>query len=70
VIQRSLMQKIVVLSVAEAELFSAMSNDQDMMYVKIILDSVCLRVGLQMILEVDNKGAVDLVNNFSGGGGG
>jgi hypothetical protein len=68
VIQRSSMQKIVVLSVTEEELFAATSNAQDMMYVKRLLESIRLRVYLPMILEVDNKGAVDLVNNFSVGG--
>jgi hypothetical protein len=39
-----------------------------MMYVKRILESIRLKVELPMILEMDNKGAVDLVNNFSCGG--
>jgi hypothetical protein len=68
VIQRSSMQKIVALLVTEAELFAATSNAQDMMYVKRLLKSIILRVHLPMILEVDNKGAVDLVSNFSVGG--
>jgi hypothetical protein len=59
------MQKIVALSVTEEELFAATSNAQDIMYVKRILESIRLRVHLPMILEVDNKCAVDLVNNFS-----
>jgi hypothetical protein len=62
------MQKIVALSVTDAELFEATSNAQDMMYVERLLESIRLRVHLPMILEVDNKGAVDLVNNFSVGG--
>jgi hypothetical protein len=32
------------------------------------MESIRLRVYLPMILEVDNKGAVDLVNNISVGG--
>jgi hypothetical protein len=68
VIQRSSMQKIVALSVSEAELFAATSNAQDMMYVKRFMESIRLGVHLPMILEVDNKGAVDLVNNLSVGG--
>jgi hypothetical protein len=35
------------------------------MYMKRILESIELKVELPMILEMDNKGAVDLVNNFS-----
>jgi hypothetical protein len=68
VIHRSSMQKIVAVSVTEEELFAATSNAQDMMYVKRLFESIRLRVHLPMILEVDNKGAVDLVNNFSVGG--
>ena len=33
------------------------------MYVKRLLESINLRVDLPMILEVDNKGAVVLINN-------
>jgi hypothetical protein len=39
-----------------------------MMYVKRILESVKLKVKLPMILEMDNKGALDLVNTLSLGG--
>jgi hypothetical protein len=62
------MQNIVVLSSTEVELLAATSNAQDMMYVKRILESMRLRVNLPMILDVDNKDAVDLVNTFSGRG--
>jgi hypothetical protein len=67
VIQQSSMQSIVALSMTEAELFTATINAQDMMYVKRILEYIRLRVHLPMIMEVDNKGAVDLGNNFSVG---
>ena len=33
-----------------------------------LLESINLRVEWPMILEVDNKGAVDLINNYSVGG--
>jgi len=62
------MQKIVALSVTEAELIAATSNAQDMMYVKRLLESVGLKVALPMVLELDNRGTVDLVNNYSVGG--
>jgi hypothetical protein len=68
VIQRSSMQKIVALLVTEAEMFAAINNAQHMMYVKRLLESIRLRVHLPMTLEVDNKGAVNLVSNFSVGG--
>jgi hypothetical protein len=68
VIQRRSMQKIVALSVTEAELFAATSYAQDMIYVKRLLEFIRMRVHLPMLLKVDNKGAVDIVNSFSGGG--
>jgi hypothetical protein len=68
VIQRSTMQSIVALSVTEAELFAATNNAQDMLYTKRIIESLGLNVQLPMILEVDNKGAIDLVNSYSVGG--
>ena len=58
------MQKTVALSVTEAELMVVVSCAQDMLYVKRIMDSLELKVKFPMILEVDNKGAVDLVNNW------
>jgi len=59
------MQKIVALSVTVADMIAATSNVQDMMYVKRLLESIDLKVALPMVLEVENKGAVDLINNFS-----
>jgi hypothetical protein len=68
VIQRSTMQRMVALSFEEAKIFTATNNAQDMLYTKRIIESLGLYVQLPMILEVDNKGAVDLVNNYSVGG--
>jgi hypothetical protein len=65
---RSSMQKTVALSVTEAELIAAVSYTQDMMYAKRILESFGLFVKLPMILEIDNKGTVNLINNWSVGG--
>jgi hypothetical protein len=62
------MHIIVALSVTETDFFAAMNNTQDMMYTKIIVESLGLHVQLPMILDVDNKGAVDLVHNYSVGG--
>ena len=39
-----------------------------MLYAKHVIESVGLKVKLPMILECDNKGAVDLANNWSSGG--
>ena len=41
---------------------------QDMLYVYRLLESIGLSVELPMLLEIDNKGAVDLANNWSMGG--
>jgi hypothetical protein len=38
-----------------------------MMYQKNTLESIGLKVELPMILEMDNKGTVDLMNSFSDG---
>ena len=57
---KSGMQKIVALSVTEAELIAMV-----MLYVKKLLESMELKVELPMIVKCDNKGAVDLVNGWS-----
>jgi hypothetical protein len=60
---------MVALSVTEAELFAAgIMTAQDMIFIMRIIESMGLLVGLPMLLEVDNKGAKDLVNNWSVGG--
>jgi hypothetical protein len=44
-----------------------MNNTQDMFYTNIIVESLGLQVQLPIILEVDNKDAVDLSKNYSVG---
>jgi hypothetical protein len=61
-------QKSVTLSTAEAELVSGTQCAQDMLFVMRVLESIGLRVKKPMILQIDNKGAVDLANNWSIGG--
>ena len=61
-------QRIVALSVCEAELYAGISCAQDMLYTKHVIESLGLKVKLPMKLEIDNKGAVDLANNWSIGG--
>ena len=39
-----------------------------MIYQKNTLESIGLRVELPMVLEMDNRGAIDLINSFSVGG--
>jgi hypothetical protein len=67
---KSSTQKSVALSVCEAEQTAEVLCDQDMMYVWNVLESMELKVNLPMTLEqeMDNKGAVDLANNWSIGG--
>jgi hypothetical protein len=61
-------QTNVTLSSAEAELMAAVTCAQDMLYVMRLLESIGLQIELPMILEVDNRGAVGLANNWSIGG--
>ena len=41
---------------------------QDMLYIMRVLESIELKIKNPMILQMDNKGAVDLANNWSIGG--
>ena len=65
---KSKMMLVVALSVTEAELFSATCCVQDMLYTMCLLESLGLKVKKPMVLKVDNKGAKDLMNNWSVGG--
>ena len=65
---KSVMQKIIALSVTEAELIALVQCVQEMFYCKKVLESLGLTVELPMLIECDNKGAVDLVNGHSIGG--
>ena len=68
VTMKSRMQGCVTLSVTEAELVSGTQCAQDMMFIMRVLESIGLQVKKPMILEMDNKGAIDLANNWSVGG--
>jgi hypothetical protein len=68
VTMKSRMQGCVTLSVTEAELVSATHCAQDMLFIMRVLESIGLCVKKPMILKVDNKGAMDLANNWSVGG--
>jgi hypothetical protein len=65
---KSKMQECVTLSVAEAELMALISCVQEMIHVKQLIESMSLNVKLPLTIKVDNKGAKDLVNNWSIGG--
>ena len=62
------MQKSTTLSVTEAEYVAGTDCTQEMMFVYRILTSLELEVQLPMILEIDNKGAIDLSTNYTAGG--
>jgi hypothetical protein len=64
----SKMMPVIALSVTEAELYAAVQCVQDMLFVMRVLMCIGLKVELPMILEVDNKGAVDICNNWTVGG--
>jgi hypothetical protein len=59
---------MVALSVTKAELFAAVMTVQDMLFIMRIVKSMGLQGELPMLLEIDNKGAKDLINNWSVGG--
>lgn len=61
-------QRFVTNSSAESELGAATACAQDMLFVMRVLESMGLKVKLPMILEVDNKGAIDWVNSWTVGG--
>ena len=65
---KSGMQKIVALSTDEAEVIAMIQCVQEMLDVKKLIESLQLKVELPMIVECDNKGAVDLANGWSVGG--
>jgi hypothetical protein len=65
---RSVTQKIVTLSVTEAEIAAGVMVAQDMLYIYRLMESLELEVELPMVLEMDNSGAVDIANSWSVGG--
>ena len=68
VVMRSVGQKIIALSVTEAELIAMAQVVQEMLYVMRILESMQLKVKKPMLVESDNKGAIDLCNSWTVGG--
>ncbi len=56
-------QHIVALSVCEEELYAGIACEQDMLYVKHVIELLGLKVKLPMKTEMDNKGAINLANN-------
>ena len=62
VVIRSVGQKIVVLLVTKAELIALAQAVQEMLYVICLLESMQLQVQNPMIVECNNKGAVNICN--------
>ena len=65
VVMRSLGQKIVALSVTEAELIALALVVQEMLYDMRLLESIGLKVQKLMVVQSDNKGAIDLCNSWT-----
>jgi hypothetical protein len=68
VLAKSKQQRCVTLSTTEAEMTAMKECIRDMMLIRDVLLSIELKVKLPMIISCDNKGAVDLVNNWSTSG--
>ena len=62
VVMQSIGQKIVALSVTEAELIALALVVQEMLYVLRLLELMKLQMQKLMIVKCDNKGAVDICN--------
>ena len=55
----------MTLLVTKSELVAAIDCVQDLLFEKGVLESIGLQIELPMILSVDNRDVVDLVNNWS-----
>ena len=66
---KSGMQKIIALSTTEAEVIAVVQCVQEMIYVMKLIESLRLKVRKPMMVNTNNKGAVDLINGWSVGGG-
>ena len=62
---KSGMQKIVAFSTAKARLIAMVQCVQQMLFVKKFIESLGLKVKLPMIVQCDNKGAVDMANGWN-----
>ena len=65
VICRSKMMPIIALSIMKAKLYAVVQCVMDVMIMWRVLCCLGLQVELLMVLEVDNKGAVDFCSNWS-----
>ena len=67
-IVKSGIQKSPTLSVTESEMVSGGDGAQDILFVKNIVESIGCKVILPKLLDIDNKGVVELANSFSPSG--
>jgi len=65
---KSVQQKVVTLSTTEAELYVITQGAQEMLFVLKVLESIGQEVKKPMNLFCDNRGAIELTNNYSVGG--
>ena len=68
VVMRSIGQKIIALSVTEAKLIALAQVVQEILYVMCILESMHLKIERPMVVESDNKGAINLCSSWIVGG--
>jgi hypothetical protein len=54
----------VTAKITEAELVAVMNFIQDMLYIWNVLESMGLKVKVPMKVDLDNKGAKDIINNW------
>ena len=66
--EKTKVQQFTTLSVTESELGSGTDCAQDMLFAMHVIESVGLKVKKPMTLYIDNKGAVDYINNWSTAG--
>ena len=67
-LMRSVGQKIIALLVTEEELIALTQCAQEMIHVMRLLELMKLKVSKPMILESDNKGALNICNSWTVGG--
>jgi hypothetical protein len=65
---KSKMQECVTPSVTKAELLAVTNCIQDMLYIRNVLESMGLKVKVPVKVDLENKGAKDIINNWSVGG--
>jgi hypothetical protein len=68
VLAKSKQMAFVTLSITETDLVAAVEYAQDLMYSKVVMEGMGLRVQLPMPIYVDNKAVVNMIRNHISGG--